>query len=260
MQIVADNLTVTNSIVAAAIDGMNPEPICDLVRRCLAAGAEIIDINSGPLTKQPAEKMTFLVQSVRAVTALPLVLDTSNPAALEAGLIACNGKAVINGFSLEPDKLDHILPLARTFKTRIIGYLLYPDSNVPADGTERLTVALEIFNKAKEAGLAPEQLLIDPVVPPLIWQNGHIQAMEVVKVIRTLPDLLGFPVQTIAGISNLTTGSGSADRKPVFEQAYTAMLAEAGLNLALINVFHRDTVETIRACSTLMSERIFSWL
>ena len=232
----------------------------DLVRRCEAAGAGMIDINSGPLTRAPAETMAFLVESVQKATRLPLLLDTSNPVAMEAGLMACRSKAIINGFSLEPDKLTNILPLARRFNTRIIGYLLYPDSNVPTSGTERLTVALELYARFVEAELAPEQLIIDPVVPPLIWPNGHSQAMEVVQVIRTLPDLLDFRVASIAGISNLTSGPGDATRKPVFEQCYVAMLAEAGLDMALMNVTHAGTMTAVQACNTLTGTTIFSWI
>ncbi len=260
MDIVADNLTITNAIIADAVQRMDPTPIQNLVRRCQKAGAGMIDINSGPLSRKPEELMTFLVDSVRKVSNLPLLLDSSNAVALEAGLQACRGRAIINGFSLEPDKLALILPLARKFETGIIGYLLYPDSNVPTDGAERLTVALELYSRFSEAGLAPEQLIIDPVIPPLLWQNGHTQAMEVVNVIRTLPDLLGFKVQTIAGISNLTTGPGNQAQKPVFEQVYTAMLAEAGLTMALVNVFHTGTMAAIRACNTLISTKVFSWL
>ena len=259
MQIVADNLTITNPRIADAINRMDPGPIIDLVRRCQAAGAQMIDINPGPLTKRPEEKMAFLVTTVRQATEMPLLLDTSNPTALEAGLHACGGHAIVNGFSLEPAKLESILPLARAYRSKIIGYLLYPNSNVPPDAAERLTIALEIFSRHCEAGLAPELLIIDPVVPPLIWQNGHTQAMEVVKVIRTLPELLGFPVETIAGISNLTSGSGNAVHKPIYEQCYTAMLAEAGLSMALVNVLHTHTVATIRASTSLLSDKIFSW-
>jgi 5-methyltetrahydrofolate corrinoid/iron sulfur protein methyltransferase len=260
VRIITDNLTITNPIVAEAINRMDPEPIKKLVRQCEAAGAEMIDINSGPLTRNPEEKMAFLVESVRQASKLPLLLDTSNPIALEAGLKTCKGKAIINGFSLEPEKLSRILPLAREFNTRIIGYLLYPDSNVPADGAGRLTVALELYSRFSEAGLAGEQLIIDPVIPPLVWQDGHAQAMEVLNVIRTLPDLLGYKVQTIAGISNLTSGPGDKARKRIFEQCYVAMLAEAGLTMALMNVFHTETIASIQACTVLTSTKIFSWV
>ncbi len=85
MILVADNLQVTNPIIATAIDQLNPEPIQDLVKKCESAGAQAIDINPGPLSKIPEKKMTFRVEAVLSVTRLPLLLDTSNPKALEAG-------------------------------------------------------------------------------------------------------------------------------------------------------------------------------
>ena len=260
MHIIADNLTITSTRIANAVQQADPAPVIDMVRFCEASGAGMIDINSGPLTRDPAEKMTFLVESARKATRLPLLLDTSNPAAMEAGLLACQGEAVINGFSLEPDKLAHILPLARKFNTRIIGYLLHPDSSVPADGAERLTVALELSARFSEAHLPPENLIIDPVVPPLIWPNGHTQAMDVVQVIRILPDLLDYKVTTIAGISNLTSGPGNAERKPVFEQCYAAMLAAAGLDMILMNMTHTGTLAAVQACNALTGTKIFSWV
>jgi 5-methyltetrahydrofolate corrinoid/iron sulfur protein methyltransferase len=260
VRIIADNLTITNPTVDDAVNRMDADPIKKLVRRCETAGAGMIDINSGPLSRNPEEKMAFLVNCVRQESALPLLLDTSNPLALEAGLKACRGDAVINGFSLEPEKLSAILPLAKAFNTRIIGYLLYPNSNVPAEAAERLAVAAELYGRFSEAGLADEQLIIDPIIPPLIWQDGHIQAMEVVSVIRTLPDLLGFKVATIAGISNLTSGPGDKVRKRIFEQCYVAMLAEAGLTMAMVNVFHGETIAAIRACTMLTGSKIFSWI
>lgn len=57
-----------------------------------------------------------------------------------------------------------------------------------------------MFNECRKAGIQPQRLIIDPVVAPLVWQDGNLQNMEVLEVIRTLPDLLGFPVRTIAGM------------------------------------------------------------
>ncbi|HYW79814.1 MAG TPA: hypothetical protein VE890_09575, partial [Thermoguttaceae bacterium] len=67
----------------------DPGPIQELVRRCVAAGANSLDINPGPLLRDPQKDMTFLVETVQDVCDLPLVLDTTNPKALEAGLLAC---------------------------------------------------------------------------------------------------------------------------------------------------------------------------
>ncbi len=259
MIIVADNIRITNQTIEKAINGMDPQPVRELADRCVAAGAEAIDINSGPLTRDPEKKMEFLVSVVQEVSDLPLMLDTTNPKALEAGLRVCKNKAIINGFSLEHAKLEFILPLAKRYNADIIGYLLYPNSNVPSDGAERLNVALELFSEYNKAGIDNECLIIDPIVPPLIWQNGNFQSMEILSVIRTLPDLLGFDVRTIGGLSNLTAGKGAGDKKLLMERVYLPMLLEAGLSMILMDMFHEELLGVVGACRSLLSPKVFSW-
>ncbi|RJP95598.1 MAG: dihydropteroate synthase [Desulfobacteraceae bacterium] len=259
MLIAADNLRITNRSIQAALDQMDPGPIRELAARCVAAGAQAIDINSGPLSRCPEEKMTFLVETVQSETTLPLILDTSNPKALEAGLITSKNKTIINGFSLEPRKLSGILPLAKKYHSDIIGYLLFPNSQVPVDEADCIQVALELFDAFKKAGLENEQLIIDPVVAPLIWEDGMRHNRGILSVIRLLPELLGFPVRTIAGISNLATGSLPTDTKRRLECAFLPMLAAAGLSMALINVLHKETLKTARICHSFLNPGVFSW-
>lgn len=258
MILVADNLQITQERIQNAVKAQNPEPIRELVKRCVKAGAGAIDVNSGPLSKTP-EKMGFLVETVQSATDLPLLLDTSNPTAMRIGLAACQGRAIINGFSLQAEKLAGILPLAVEFGADIIGYLLYPDSQVPPDSGERLSVAVELFSHFQAAGADPNQLIIDPVLVPLLWQNGNHQAIEILEVLRLLPEILGVEVRTIAGLSNLAIGSGNIEKKRLLEQSYLPMLAAAKLDYCLMNVFHEKTVETARACQALMGAGVFSW-
>jgi 5-methyltetrahydrofolate corrinoid/iron sulfur protein methyltransferase len=118
---------------------------------------------------------------------------------------------------------------------------------------------VELFGELQKAGVDRERLIIDPIIAPVMWENGNRQDMEILSVLRTLPDLLGFPVRTIAGISNLTTGQGPRDKKLLLERASLAMLAAAGLTMALMNVFHTESVLTARACNALSGDRIFAW-
>ena len=259
MLLVADNLQITNPVFQRAVADRNAAPIRDCVRRCVAAGAEAIDINAGPLTKEPARRMTFLVETVQDATDRPLYLDTTNAVALRAGLEVCRNRAVINGVSPEPEKLERILPLAKEFEVDLIGYLLYPNGQVPKTAEERLAVATELFAEIERAGIPPERVILDPVVPPLMWEDGTEQAMAFLETIRTLPDLLGFPVRTIAGLSNLTTGRGPREKKLLVERTYLAMLAANGLSQVLMNVFHEGTIRVVRTCEILKTSKIFTW-
>lgn len=259
MKLIADNLRITRPDIRGALQRYDPEPVQDLVKACEARGAWAIDVNTGPLGKQAAPGMRFFMDAVQAVTDLPLLIDTANPDAMAAGVKAAKNRIILNGFSLEPMKLEQILPLARDYDADIVGFLLYPDSRVPTDAAQRFEVALELMEAAEAAGVAKERVIIDPVIPPLAWTDGIVQAREVEKVIRTLPDLLGFPVRTIGGISNLGTNAPDKGARLAIEQSYVAMLASAGLDYALLDMLNPDLVRAARVSGILAKENIFSW-
>jgi 5-methyltetrahydrofolate corrinoid/iron sulfur protein methyltransferase len=258
MIIVADNLHVIQPAIARAVENLDPAPVQELARRCIQAGAQALDINSGPLNKMPQERMRFLVESIQAITDLPLILDTTNPIAMAAGLEACRGRAAINGFSLEPAKIERMLPLAQQFEADVIGYLLHPNSQVPVAVDEMMAVAVALFDQYTKTGLDPARLIIDPVIAPLSWQEGARHNQAVLKVIAGLGDLLGTPVRTIAGLSNLATGRMPLARKIALEQIFLSMLAAAGLDMVLTNVLHLPTIQTARLCDQLLGDRIFA--
>lgn len=259
MLIVADNIQITNRLIQEALDKMDAGPISALAKKCEDAGADAIDINPGPLTRQGEDKMAFLVETIQDAVGVPLLLDTSNPSAMKAGLMACRDKATVNGFSLEPVKVERILPLAKEYDCKIIGFLLHPDGRVPRDAEERLDLAARLFALFEKTGIEPERLIIDPIIVPLMWEDGARQAKEVLDAIRMLPDLLGFPVKTLAGLSNLTTGRGSKQKKRLVEEAFLSMLAAAGLDMALVDITHSNTVKFSKACDMILGSKIFSW-
>lgn len=259
MQLIADNLHIIHPGIQAAVAEKNPGPIRDLVKQCMDAGADGIDINSGPLSHDPEGTMTFLVETVEQVSERIILIDTTNPKAIRAGLKAAGNRAIINGISPEPAKLEHILPLAAEFDVPVIGYLLNEAGHVPGSEAEGYDIALALLNAAESAGLTRERLMIDPIVAPLMWESGTAHNRDILALIRNLPDVLGYPVKTIAGVSNLTTGNAPASKKRLMEAAFLPMLADAGLDMALLNVFHEDTVRLARACDSLTRGELFSW-
>jgi 5-methyltetrahydrofolate corrinoid/iron sulfur protein methyltransferase len=259
LKLIADNIRITKQAVQEALLKKDPLPIQRLAALCVQKGAHGIDINTGPLGKDPEAAMIFFVKAVEQVTDLPLFIDTTNPTAMAAGLEAARDKTVINGVSLEPAKLEKILPLAKRYKSDLVGFLLYPDSRVPKTSSERFEIALELLTRIEAGGVEKERVIIDPVVPPLSWDDGLFRARELLKTISMLPELLGFPVKTMAGLSNLTTGTGDKFRKTLVESAYLSMLASAGLDYLLLDIFNTRTRDFARAATLLTREEIFSW-
>ena len=259
MILIADNLQITQPAIERAIAELDPKPIQESVLACLEAGAQMIDINTGPLHRESDKKMAFLVNSVQEVCSLPMVLDTVNPLAIEAGLQAARNKAIINGFSLEPDRLKHILPLARKYEADIIGYLLTPEGHVLPNADERLQTAVELLAEIEKAGLEKDRLIIDPLIVPIIWQDGHLQAGQVLRTIQSLPEVLGFEVRTVTGLSNLTAGAKGHPRRLLLERVYLSMLAAAGLDMVLLNVLNPETVAAAIAGDALIGKKPFAW-
>ena len=259
MRIIADNIQITDPRIARALDDLDPVPIQALARRCERAGADVLDINPGHLTRNGEKKMVFLVEAVQEVCRLPLSLDTANPSAMKAGLEACKGRPIINGFSLEPAKMEGILPLAKDVDCDIVGFLLHPDGRVPLTVDERAALAVELFEGFKGQGMDPERLMIEPVLVPLVWADGARQAMDLLTVIRMLPEVLGFSVKTVVGLSNLTSGRGPKAQRRLMERAYLPMLASAGLDHVLMNVDHQETVSVVRALNAITRQGAFTW-
>ena len=259
MQLVADNIRITKPSISRALEDRDPGPIQDLARACARAGAEAIDINTGPLKKAPGEAMTFFVEAVQAVTDKPLLLDTTNAEAMAAGLSVSRHPVILNGISLEPAKLEHILPLAAKYDVDLVGFLLYADSRVPRGNEARLAIALELAAAVEASGVSRKRLIIDPVVPPLSWDDGPDRARGILETLRMLPDVLGFKVKTMAGLSNLTTGAPDRCRKSLLETVYLSMLACAGLDYLLVDVLNPEVVNAAVAADILATGDIFSW-
>jgi cobalamin-dependent methionine synthase I len=237
MRLAADNLHALNPVVADALRNLDPGPLQEMARRCELPGVHFIDINPGYLTKRHEERMAFMVEAVQEVSRLRLILDSPSPRILARGLAVCREKPILSALSLEPLKLDEILPLAVEHETRLVLLLMDERSRVPPSMEERLAVATELRERSLEAGLDDGDLIFDPVLPNLSWPDASVHIREVIRTIRMLSGWSFFPqpAETMVGLSNLR--SGLRHRHPIeVETACLGMLAGAGLGLALANV------------------------
>ncbi len=259
MFIIADNIQPMNPSISRSIKLFDAKPIENIVKKCEEKGVAAIDINPGSFARKGVEVISFLIETVQRITNIRLCIDSNRADVLEHALKLCRRKPIINGFSLEPYKLHNILPLAVEHDTDVIGFLLSPDGNVPSDSNERMEYALKLFDEAQKAGLNPERLIIDPILVPITWEDGTFQAREVLTTLSVLPDLLGFKVRTVVGLSNLTSGCPYPEKKAFLEKIFLAMLSQAGLNMVLMNIMRNDSIRTVRVCNAILGQHVFSW-
>lgn len=206
-----------------------------------AAGAHMLDVNVGvPGIDEPAA-MYRAVTTVQEVTDLPLCIDAPGAAILEAGLRAYVGKALLNSFSGEPERLEQVLPLARRWGAGVIGLCL-DEGGIRTGAQQRLAIARRLVEAALQAGIHRSDIVIDVLSLPAGAEQAA--ARETLKAIRLVKEELG--VATSLGVSNVSFG---LPNRGWLNAQFLTMALTAGLDMAIINpteVRMMDVVRTTR--------------
>jgi 5-methyltetrahydrofolate--homocysteine methyltransferase len=211
----------------------------------VAAGATLLDVNVGlPGIDEPAT-MEQAVFCVTGAVSVPVVLDSSNPEALEKGLKAADGKVLINSVSAEDKSLARILPLAKKYGAAVLGLTL-DEHGIPTTGEGRAALASKILKAANDNGLATENVLIDCLT--LTVSAEQKQAVETLKAIRLVRERLG--TNTVLGVSNISFG---LPRRPVISSTFFAMALEAGLTAAIINPKEQAMMDALRSAMVILN-------
>ena len=208
------------------------------------AGADLLDVNCGAPGVDEAAALERAVFALSGVTGAPLVLDTSDPIALERGLMAADGKVLINSVNGEVKSLERVLPLARRYGAAVIGLTL-DEQGIPDTADGRVAIAQRILSAAQQVGLPAEDVLIDCLT--LTVSAEQKRALESLKALRLVRDKLG--LGTVLGVSNISFGLPA---RSVLSSAFFAMTLEAGLKAAIINPKDERMMDTCRASRVLL--------
>lgn len=219
----------------------NPDPIRELARAETTAGIDYFDLNIGPARKDGNSLMQWLVETVQDVSDKPLSLDTTNPLATEAGLKACKKRALINSVSLQPERLEKILPMAKEYDADIIG-LLWGVDGMPRDANERCMLAVDIVYKANEIGIPNEDIWIDPIVTPVSVDINQVKAC--IEFMSMLGDIAP-GCKSVVGLSNVSNGT-PANLRPYLNRTYLAMLMKYGIYAAIVDAFDAELIRLAR--------------
>lgn len=209
------------------------------------AGATLLDVNVGAPGIDEVPAMERAVFCVSGVAAAPLVLDSSSPAALEAGLKAADGKVLINSVSGEPKSLKKVLPLAKKYGAAVIGLAL-DKKGIPDTAEGRLAIARRIRNAARRLGIPDSDIIIDCLT--LTVSAEQKRAAETLRAIRMVKRKLG--LSTVLGVSNISFG---LPQRPLISSAFFAMAMEAGLDAAIINPKDKPMMDAWRSAMVLLN-------
>jgi 5-methyltetrahydrofolate corrinoid/iron sulfur protein methyltransferase len=243
MKIIGENIHIISPRVKEAVAQRDLKFFQDLALKQVEAGADALDLNIGPQKKAGHEIMPWLVKGVQEVVDVPLSLDTTNLAAIEAGLKVAKNQCIINSVSGEEERLDKVPPLAKEYNAQLIA-LTMAKGGIPVSAEERVNIALEkLIPRAMELDIAMEDLLIDPLV--LTVSGCQEYCPECVEAIRILKVAGDPPPMTNTGLSNVSNAV-PVDMRPLINRTYCVMLMAAGVDYTIANPLDTELKDFIR--------------
>ena len=208
------------------------------------AGAHMLDVNAGiPLADEPGI-LARTIELVQSLTDVPLSIDSSIVAALEAGLKVYKGKALLNSVTGEEERLEAVLPLVKKYGAAVIA-ISNDETGISEDPDVRFEVARKIVQRAADYSIPAHDIVVDPLVMPIgaIGQAGR-QVMRLVHRLRT-----ELKVNTSCGASNVSFGLPNREG---INAAFLPMAIASGMTSAITNPLQEDLIKAIMAADVLM--------
>ncbi|MGQ9492506.1 MAG: dihydropteroate synthase [Anaerolineae bacterium] len=243
MLIIGENIHIISPKVKAAFETQDSKFIQALALRQVEHGADMLDLNIGPQRKRGVEVMEWIVDAVQEVTDVPLSLDTTNAAAIEAGLKRVKRQAMINSTSADPERLENVMPLAAKYNAKIIA-LTMGKTGIPTTAEARVELAMEVLiPKAMELGIPMSNLYLDPLVLTVNGTQEH--APHTLNAVRFFKQLTDPPPMTVVGLSNISN-SVPTENRSLINRTFLVMLMAAGLDAAIADPLDKKLNEYLR--------------
>ena len=210
----------------------------------VAAGAQMLDVNAGiPLADEP-KILADTIKLVQSLTDVPLSIDSSIVAALQAGLEVYQGKALLNSVTGEEERLEEVLPLVKKYGCAVVA-ISNDETGISEDPDVRFAVAKKIVDRAKDYGIPSSDIVVDPLVMPIGALNSA--GMQVIKLVRRLQDEL--KVNTTCGASNVSFGLPNRNG---INSAFLTMAIASGLTSAITNPLHESVMQSVLGADVMM--------
>lgn len=215
------------------------------VRAQVEGGADVLDVNMGvPLTDE-ADLLARAVRMIQGRTDLPICIDSSVVEALEAGLAAYEGRALVNSVTAEDDRLAAILPLVKRYDAAIVA-LPNDEDEIPMEADKRLDLTAKIVRVAtEEYGIDAADIVIDPLAMPIGADTSVVNAtLETIRRIKA-----EFGLNMTCGASNVSFGM--PDRHSL-GAAFLPIAMAAGLTSAIMDTRTPEIVTAVKAADLLL--------
>ena len=212
----------------------------------VSAGAHMLDVNAGiPLADEPGI-LAETIKLVQSLTDVPLSIDSSIVAALEAGLEVYQGKALLNSVTGEEERLESVLPLVKKYNCAVVA-ISNDETGISEDPDVRFEVAKKIVERAEDHGIPRADVVVDPLVMPIgAMGTAGVQVMQLVRRLRE-----ELKVNTTCGASNVSFGLPNRDG---VNAAFLTMAMASGLTSAITNPLHDSIMQAVMGGDVMLGK------
>ncbi len=205
-------------------------------------GARVLDVNFGTSGIDEKEMMCQAIDKLQEITNLPLCIDTSHVDVMEAALRRYPGRALINSISMETEKVNKLLPIAKKYGAMFI-LLPLSDKGLPENLEEKILLINELLVRAEKLGFTKEDIVVDGLVTTVgANKNAGIETLETIRYCKANG------LATTCGLSNISFG---LPERGFINAAFLAMMIDAGLTMAIANPNQQLLMNTALSCNLL---------
>lgn len=243
MIIIGEKINGSIPSVAKAIAEKDADWIRNLAKIQTEAGADFIDVCAS-VKDGEVETLHWLIDLVQEVTDTPICIDSPNPAACVAAMEFCKRPGLINSVSMEGNKVETIFPAIADTKWQCVALLCA--KGIPSSAEERLDVFDQLMEKAKQYGIAPGRLHIDPLVEMLCTsEDGITMVIDVIRAVKQRQP----GIHVTGAVSNI---SFNLPVRKLLNQAFLVLAMNAGMDSAVMDPTNRDLLGMVYATEAML--------
>lgn len=227
-----------------------------IIQKCaleqLKAGADALDVNCGPASKDAVSDIQWLVQAIQEVTDKPIALDSSKPKVIESGLRVIKNKVIINSTTSDPEKLEILVPLAKQYNAKLIGITISA-KGIPQTKDQRLELAANIVASCVDMGFPIEDLYLDPIVLPV--NVAQAQMRDILDSIHEFKIISEPAPKTIVGLSNVSQSVPAV--RSLINRTFLVMASAYGLDAAILDPLDNDLMDAAITAELVLNKQIY---
>lgn len=217
----------------------------------IKSGADALDVNCGPASRDPVNDIKWLVSCIEEVTDKMLCIDSSKPQVIESALSVMKNRAVINSTTADTEKMEKLIPLAKKYSAKLIG-LTISAKGIPQNKDQRLELAALIVSFCIEQGFPVEDLYIDPIVLPV--NVAQTQMVDILESIREFKIISEPSPKAIVGLSNVSQGAASRN---LINRTFLTMALAFGLDAAILDPTDSELIDALIASELVLNKQIY---